>query len=90
MPEQHSALSGRPELRHGDRAVGQLDREDPPPVRVGLVVICRHVNPDYSTGEQASGERLAELPEVFNWATCCVHVVDWTASNLSLAHALVR
>jgi predicted amidophosphoribosyltransferase len=41
---------------------------------VALVVIGRHVRPDWQvTPEATSGELLAALPSQFDWTTCAVH-----------------
>jgi predicted amidophosphoribosyltransferase len=41
--------------------------------RVGCVTIGRHVNPKYEVGDMTCGDRLAELPRIFDWDVCCVH-----------------
>jgi predicted amidophosphoribosyltransferase len=40
---------------------------------VSLVVIGRHVQPDWRAGTKTSRELLDELPRVFDWRTCVVH-----------------
>jgi predicted amidophosphoribosyltransferase len=40
---------------------------------VGLVVIGRHVRPEWEVDGPASSELLAGLPRVFDWDSCCVH-----------------
>lgn len=44
--------------------------------RVGLVVIGRHIRPDWQPVKDGptSAEILADLPKTFDWTTCCVHV----------------
>jgi len=39
---------------------------------VALVVIGRHVNPDWKIGERTSKEMLAQLPFEFDWSRCAI------------------
>jgi predicted amidophosphoribosyltransferase len=42
--------------------------------RIGLVVIGRHINPDFQpTPGETCQERWGALPVPFNWATCAMH-----------------
>lgn len=40
---------------------------------VGLIVIGRHVRPEWKIDGVPSSELLQGLPSVFDWDTCCVH-----------------
>jgi predicted amidophosphoribosyltransferase len=41
---------------------------------VALVVIGRHIRPDWEVGGRTCAEWLDALPRVFDWAQCCEHL----------------
>lgn len=41
--------------------------------RVALVVIGRHIQPEWKVGGRTSGELLEEVPLRFDWGACAVH-----------------
>lgn len=41
--------------------------------KIGMVVIGRHVNPDWEVGGQTSKAILDALPRSFDWETCAIH-----------------
>lgn len=40
---------------------------------VGVVVIGRHIRPEWDVGQEKCSDRLAALPRAFDWGSCAVH-----------------